>query len=190
MSLIIKKIVLGSLSTNCYILSCENSGNTFIIDPEENPKPIIDYIFRNEFVPKGIILTHGHPDHLKGVKTLKGELGIWLAMHTDDVPMAKLMRINTIDKILKDGDILNLGRPQFKVIHTPGHSPGSICLYGEGVLFSGDTLFNSGVGRTDLPGGSSQALEESLINKIFTLPDETIVYPGHGPETTIAREKI
>jgi glyoxylase-like metal-dependent hydrolase (beta-lactamase superfamily II) len=189
MPLTIKKIQVGLLGTNCYVISCEISGNTFIVDPGDSPRIISNYISRNEFIPKAIILTHGHFDHLGAVKTLKGELNVPLFMHRSDIPMLEFADIDSADKNLNDGDILELGREKFKVIHTPGHSKGSICLLGDGVLFSGDTLFMSGVGRTDLPGGSSSELEDSLRNKLFILPPETIVYPGHGPETTIGNER-
>jgi len=189
MPAIIKKITVGSLSTNCYITSCEHTGNTFIIDPGDDPQPIINYIFRNEFIPKGIILTHGHPDHTGAVKVIKGELNAPLRINQKDVFMLAPAGIKQVEGYLTDGEILPLGRLEFSVIHTPGHSPGSVCIYGEGVLFSGDTLFRHGVGRTDLPGGSPEELEDSLGNKVLVLPGETIVYPGHGPETTIGNER-
>ncbi len=189
MALIIKTIKVGILETNCYIISCEVSGNTFIIDPGDNPRSIVNYISRNEFIPKAIILTHGHADHLGALKILKGELNLDLFMHRDDLPMLKAAGIDSVDKYLVDGDVLELGREKLKVIYTPGHSKGSICLLGDGVLFSGDTLFMSGVGRTDLAGGSILELENSLRNKLFILPSETIVYPGHGSFTTIGNER-
>lgn len=181
MALIIKKIVVGPLEVNCYIVSCEVTGHTFVIDPGDNPKAIMNYIYRNEFIPKLIILTHGHPDHTSGVKTIRGELGVPVAIH-------KLDEIDDAGRYLVDREILELGREKLTVIHTPGHTPGSVCLSGEGVLFSGDTLFKDGVGRTDLPGGSWEELENSLKKRIFVLPAETVVYPGHGPDTTIGDE--
>lgn len=186
MALIIKKIVVGPIQTNCYIVSCEISGHTFIIDPGDSPKRIINYIRRDEFIPRGIILTHGHPDHTGGVKVLRGELGIPVMLHPND---SQMLEAQGIDKYLIHGEFLDLGRSRFLVIHTPGHTPGSVCIYGESILFSGDTLFKDGVGRTDLPGGSAQELEDSLKNKIFVLPPKTKVYPGHGPETVISEER-
>lgn len=193
MSLIIKKITVGPLDTNCYILSCEYTGHTFIIDPGDNPKAILDYLHRNEFIPKSIVLTHGHPDHIGAVKILSGELGVSFMIHPNDAKMVKEIfnycrNTGGKEKHLVDREFLELGREKLNVIHTPGHTPGSVCILGEGILFSGDTLFKGGVGRTDLPGGSNKELENSLRNKIFILPLNTIVYPGHGPETTVGEE--
>lgn len=188
MPAIIKKTQVGPLSTNCYIVSCEISGKTFIIDPGDGPKVIINYISRNEFIPSAIILTHGHHDHIGAVKTIRGELGIPVFMHKEDLKMLKLVNIDSVDRYLTDKAVLDLGRESFTVIHTPGHTRGSICILGNGILFSGDTLFKNGIGRTDLPGGSDVEMENSLRNKLFVLPKETIVYPGHGPETTIGDE--
>lgn len=188
MSLIIKKITVGPLDTNCYIVSCEYTGQTFVIDPGNNPKGILNYIHRNEFTPKAVLLTHGHPDHIGGVKIISGELRVPVMIHRDDADMLKFVNIDTTNRYLVDRELLELGRDRLTIIHTPGHTPGGVCILGEGILFSGDTLFKDGVGRTDLPGGASKELEGSLKNKIFILQPKTKVYPGHGPETTIGDE--
>lgn len=191
MALIVQKLIVGLLQTNCYLISCEISGHTFVIDPGDSPKRIINYIRRNEFIPKGILLTHGHPDHTGGTKILRNELGAPVMIHPKDSQMLPLIGIETADKYLVHGEFLDLGRIRFLVIHTPGHTPGSICIYfsGQDILFSGDTLFKGGVGRTDLPGGEAKQLEDSLRNRVLTLPLDTQVYPGHGPETVISKER-
>ena len=191
MALIIQKFVVGLLQTNCYLVSCEITGHTFVIDPGDSPRRIIDYIRRNEFIPKGILLTHGHPDHTGGTKILRNELGVPVMIHPKDSQMLRLIGIETADKYLVHGEFLDLGRIRFVVIHTPGHTPGSVCIYfsEQNVLFSGDTLFKGGVGRTDLPGGQAKQLEDSLKNRVLELPPDTEVYPGHGPETVISKER-
>lgn len=188
MALIIHKFVVGPLATNCYLVSCEYTGFTNIIDPGDNPAAIINYLRRNEFIPQRIILTHGHPDHGGAVRDLRNQLGLKVMIHPADKFMLAPVGIPEADRHLTPGEFLPLGRSKFLVIHTPGHSPGSICLQTERILFSGDTLFKDGVGRTDLPGGSWAQLQESLTNKLFILSPETKVYPGHGPETTIGYE--
>ena len=191
MALIIQKFVVGLLQTNCYLVSCEITGHTFVIDPGDSPRRIIDYIRRNEFIPKGILLTHGHPDHTGGTKILRNELGVPVMIHPKDSQMLRLIGIETADKYLVHGEFLDLGRIRFLMIHAPGHTPGSVCVYfsEQNVLFSGDTLFKGGVGRTDLPGGQAKQLEDSLKNRVLGLPPDTEVYPGHGPETVISKER-
>lgn len=190
MPFVVKKIAVGQLDTNCYVISCETTGNTFIVDPGDNPNAISNYILRNEFIPKAIVLTHGHPDHTGAVKVLKGQFGIPVMLHQGDIYMLKLINMDKVDRYLVDKELLELGREKLTVIHTPGHTPGSVCVLGDKILFSGDTLFKNGVGRTDLPGGSGKELEDSLKNKIFILPHNTVVYPGHGMETTIGGEVL
>ncbi len=189
MALIVRKFVVGSLATNCYVVSCENTGFTYIIDPGDNAAGIINYLRRNEFIPKGIILTHGHLDHGGAVRDLRNQLRLRLMIHSADTFMLAPMGIPAADEHLVPGEFLPLGRDKLLVIHTPGHSPGSVCLHTGMKLFSGDTLFKDGVGRTDLPGGSWPQLQASLADRLFTLPPATEVYPGHGPSTTIGREK-
>ncbi len=138
-------------------------------------------------------------DHVGSLERIREHTGAPLAMHPDDVPMlegngrffanAPSRSPKAPDRLLKDGDRLSIGDMAFTVLHTPGHSPGGISLAGEGVVFSGDTLFNCGIGRTDFPGCSYEELMESIVNKLLSLPDDTIVYPGHGPSSTIGDER-
>ena len=147
-----------------------------------------------------VILTHGHPDHLAGLKEVKEATGAEIMVHSGDADYhaqsALAMAFGFYcpappppDRLLNDGDIIDIGGLSFNVIHTPGHSPGGICLIGHGVLFSGDILFNYGIGRFDLPGGDYEQLLNSLQSKLMALSDETVVYPGHGPQTTIGIER-
>ena len=202
--MIIDKLVLGPFSTNCYIVGSESSRAGIIIDPADDAKTILDRVKGLELDIKIIILTHGHIDHVGALKAVKEATGAEMAIHTDDAKSLRGLRgwLQSFlvpgltyplppppDRLLKDGDSINVAGLSFKVLHTPGHTPGGICLLGEGIVFSGDTLFNYGIGRTDLPGGSYNQLLESIRTKLMTLPDDTIVYPGHGPETTISAER-
>lgn len=147
---------------------------------------------------KYILLTHGHFDHIAGIRPNpdikiymhKADLG-WLESVNTYMPMMGMpeMTVPTIDRYVEDGDIIKLGNKEIKVIHTPGHTQGGVCYYTDGVLFSGDTIFRESVGRCDLEGGNFDQIVESIENKIFTLPPETVIYPGHGKPTTVAWEK-
>jgi hydroxyacylglutathione hydrolase len=194
-------IPVGCLETNCYLVYSENSKECAIIDPGEDAVKIIDMIERHFLDPIMIINTHGHFDHVGANKDVKDNFNIPLLIHPFDVPMlemakeaAKLYGIEAEnspppDRLIHDGDIIEIGKDSLTVIHSPGHSPGSISLYQEGILFSGDTLFCRGVGRTDIPGGSWEILKSSIKNQLFTLPENTLVLPGHGPKTYIGQEK-
>lgn len=205
----IKTVVVGELETNCYIISDEQ--NCAIIDPGADAEKILKMIGDSSPFPKGqthstprrdvgavnvsvpiIILTHAHPDHLGAVGEVAGKLKCQIYMHSLDSEWLKHMFGSSFPGLhnAEDGEIIKIGSLKLKIIHTPGHTPGSICLYmeEEGIVFSGDTLFAEGVGRTDLPGGDESALRSSLKN-ILGLPGLVKVYPGHGPDTIIKKER-
>ncbi|GAI29399.1 unnamed protein product [marine sediment metagenome] len=198
--MILKKVVVGPLGSNCYIVGSESNKEGMIIDPGDEAEVILRKVKDLGLEIRSIVLTHGHIDHIGALKEVKEATGAEVAIHTDEAKSLQGQSSSTLlglayptplppDRLLQDGDSLDISDLHFWVLHTPGHSPGGICLSGEGVVFSGDTLFNCGIGRTDLPGGNSSQLMNSIHTKLIVLPDSTIVYPGHGPETTIGTER-
>ena len=202
--MLLKALELGPFLANCYIVGSEKTKEGFILDPVAEAETIMDNVRQLGLTIKLIVATHSHPDHIMALHQIKAETGAPFAMHEAESTggmtqgMARIMGLLMSgsfgsppkpDRLLKEGDIIEVGDLRFAVLHTPGHSPGGISLYGHGVVFSGDTLFNFGIGRTDFPGCSYKELMESIQNKLMTLPDETIVLPGHGPQTTIATER-
>jgi hydroxyacylglutathione hydrolase len=197
--MIFEKLEVGPLGTNCYIAGDETTKQGIIIDPGDEPGTIMAAVSRLGLKIETIVLTHGHPDHTAALADVKKETGAKIAIHADDADILKDRMLSAFlgmphkamplpDRLLEDGDIISTGRLNFTVIHTPGHTPGGICLYGEGVLFSGDTLFQEGIGRADL-GGDYDELINSIRRKLMTLDDKIVVYPGHGPQTTIGYER-
>jgi glyoxylase-like metal-dependent hydrolase (beta-lactamase superfamily II) len=198
-------VAKGLVDTNCYIVSCPETGKAAVIDPgafkQAEIEAILDIVRRHQLKPECIINTHGHADHIAGNGELQRRTGAPVMIHTYDSIMLTSSQQNgslllDVDitspkpaRLLSDGDTIQVGSVPFKVLHTPGHTQGSICLYTGEVLFSGDTLFAGSVGRTDLPGGSERDIIHSIKEKLMILPDETLVRPGHGPRTTIGREK-
>jgi glyoxylase-like metal-dependent hydrolase (beta-lactamase superfamily II) len=188
---------------NGYLLWDDASSLAMVIDPDMTGEVLLNMIKRRELKLDTIVLTHGHFDHIASVNRL---LELFphakLMVHRLDAPFladpelnlsswqGREIRVRQEVQVLEDGDILSVGEETLRVLHTPGHTPGSICLYTPGVLFSGDTLFKLSVGRCDLPGGDMRKLLSSVREKLFTLPDETKVYPGHGPATTISDERV
>jgi glyoxylase-like metal-dependent hydrolase (beta-lactamase superfamily II) len=199
--LIIRKLEVGPIMANCYIVGCEETKQAAVIDPGDDADRILMTLAEAELKAKYLINTHGHFDHVGANKRMKDATGAQIAVHPDDEPMlsdlskhAAMFGLKTenspsADIHLKDGETITFGNITFEVIHTPGHSPGGICLYTPGHLFVGDTLFMGSIGRTDLPGGDYDTLISSIKTKLLNLDEKTIVYPGHGPETSIANEK-
>jgi len=195
----VRRLVLGPLQTNCYLVACPETLDALVIDPADSSDRILREIERQKLRVTRILLTHGHPDHVGAAAALREATGAQLLLHDSDarlleehghfygIPVGQL-RLLEPDSRLKGGEELMVGNMVASVIHTPGHTPGSVTLRLADVLFTGDTLFAQGVGRVDLPGGNLDMLLESL-RRLFTLPERLVVYPGHGPSTTIGEEK-
>lgn len=188
----VQQITVGNMAVCCYILSCDQTKEAVIIDPGGDEDKILSYCRENNLSVKYIIDTHGHPDHVCGNGRIKEETGAEIVMHKQDAiffwqpevkeyfSMLGLPESPEPDKLVDDGDTITFGNESLKIMHTPGHTPGGICLYSEPNCFTGDTLFVGGVGRTDFPGGSTQELLQSIKGKLLTLPPDTVVWPGHG----------
>lgn len=197
----LKRFVLGMIQENCYVVSCSQTKKGFIVDPGIYSPQVMEYIQENNIDIEFIILTHAHGDHIGGLKETAEKLNIPIYIHKDEDTILKNAGKNystaifgkeiemDSDRLLKDGEVIELGEMNLKIIHTPGHTPGGICIYVGNSLLSGDTLFAESVGRTDFPYCSTDALIRSIREKLFILPDDTTVYPGHGLETTIGHEK-
>jgi hydroxyacylglutathione hydrolase len=198
--MIIKKFVVGPLESNCFLVIEESSKECFITDPGDEPDRIVDFINENKLKVKYLICTHAHFDHVAAVPELQKETGAKIVIHKSDLPIYENSEEHAAlwgfeidplprpDIFISDGDKIDIGNMHFEILHTPGHSPGGICIYGEGIVITGDTLFAGAVGRTDLPGGDILKLKASF-QRLMSLPSEIRVLPGHGPETTIGREK-
>ncbi|MCS7198784.1 MAG: MBL fold metallo-hydrolase [Caldimicrobium sp.] len=204
----IETLIVGPLQVCCYILHDEVTKEAVIIDPGDADPRILKRISELRLTPKFILGTHGHPDHILGVDYLREKLEIPFLLHQSDADFFRIREnFQTFklwgfpenpnpDRELKEGDSLSLGEIEIRVIHTPGHSPGSVCFYlpKEGILFTGDTLFVGGVGRADLPGGNYRQLIKTIKERLLSLPEETVIYPGHdygpSPTSTIKRERL
>ena len=202
---------VGPLQCNCSVIGDEISREAMVIDPGDDIADIVAIIEKHHLTVKQIVITHAHIDHVGGLSKLRQYTGAPILMHRDDLPLYQGMEVQAaflgvatpeiteVDQLLKEGDALSWGSFEASVIHTPGHTPGSVCLYlpkDAGAvaipvprLFAGDTLFAGSIGRTDLWGGSMDQITDSLRGKLMQLPDDTIVYPGHGRLTSIGQER-
>lgn len=200
--MIIRQLTLGQLQTNCYIASCERTHEAIVIDPGDEVGRILADIERFKLKVTHILNTHAHFDHIGANAALVKATGAPLAIHGLDVPLLKerggakyfgfeIPQSPDPDVLLEDGSKIPFGKYTLRTLFTPGHTPGHVSFYeaAEGALFDGDVLFAGGVGRTDLPGGDQRRLMESIESQLLTLPDETVVYSGHGPTTTIGQER-
>jgi len=199
--MILQKYVVGPLENNCFIIADEISKEAFVVDPADEPDRILDFIGENQLKVKYIICTHAHFDHVGALVDIKEATAALVVLHKDELFLYRNVNKQAAmwgfsaeslpepDMLVSEGDVLELGAIRFEIFHAPGHSPGGICLYGGGILVTGDTLFAGSVGRTDLPGGDVELLKKSF-RRLIALPEEVRVLPGHGPETTIRKEKI
>ena len=200
--MIVTSLPTGPLEVNCYIVGSENTSKAAVIDPGGHVDSILEILRQHDLTLTMVINTHGHFDHIGANRALIEKTGCELLIHQDDAPLlgraaehAALFGLSSSrspepTRLLTDGDMIVLGDLSIRVIHTPGHSPGGVCLHVGDCLFVGDTLFSGSIGRTDLPGGNHQQLISNIKEKLLCLADETKVYPGHGPATTIGQEKI
>ena len=199
--MILEILTVGALETNCYILGDEETRQGVIIDPGGDSEIIEEHLKKLRLKLKYIILTHGHVDHIGALSQLKKATKAEILIHSEDSPMLYDPNQNLsifsgdriiatkADKLLEEGDIIQCGGIQLEVLHTPGHTPGGISLVTDKMIFTGDALFCGSIGRTDFPGSSYQKLINSIKEKLLSKDDDFIVYPGHGPSSTIGEER-
>jgi glyoxylase-like metal-dependent hydrolase (beta-lactamase superfamily II) len=205
MSTVIQEVIpVGLLQCNCYILGDENTGEAVVIDPGDEVERVQEVLQRHRLLPKYIVATHAHIDHVGGIEKLARSSGAAVMMHQEDLPLYQNLAMQAaflgmrppgtveVDQFLRDGDHVRWATHALEVLHTPGHSPGSLSLYLPGDdhrIFSGDTLFQASIGRTDLWGGSYDEILASIAGKLLSFADHTPVFPGHGPATSIGEER-
>lgn len=202
--MLIESVVVGAFQCNCLILADEDTRQAIVIDPGDEPERVLDIIRHYDLTVRFTLHTHAHLDHIMGTRALKQALGPELLLHAADAFLYDRLveqaaqfgwRVDEpvpIDRFIAEGDDVPFGHAHVTVLHTPGHTPGSVCFQMPGeapILFAGDTLFAGSIGRTDLPGGSYESIIQSIREKVLPLREDTIVYPGHGPRTTIWEEK-
>lgn len=200
-NLILETKPVGPFWMNTYVVGCARTREAIIIDPGDEPEVILDFLARHHLVPQYILCTHGHVDHVGAVAAIREATGAPICLHPEDLFLYERaaewgalfgLRVRpgpTPDRWLSDGDQLSFGMYRVKAIHTPGHTPGGMSFLLDDLLFVGDTLFAGSVGRTDLPGGSWSALMRSITEKLLPLGDHIRVLSGHGPETTLGKER-
>lgn len=199
--MILQTLLVGPLGVNCYIIGDEGTRDAMIVDPGGNGGEIIANVERLRLRVQAIVNTHAHFDHVLGLTQVRSALHAPFLLHADDVQLLASVQKSAAsfgmhidqpappDRLLSDGEEIAAGGLVFRVLHTPGHTPGGICLLQDKNVFVGDTLFQGSIGRTDFPGGDFATLMKSIRDKLLPLPDETVVYPGHGAATTIGEEK-
>lgn len=199
--MLLMRLVVGPLQVNCFIVADETTKEAVVIDPGDDAQEILAMVRQKGLTVRSIVNTHAHFDHVSANRALKEATGAELLLHEGDAQMlatvpltAKMFGMTApssppADRFLKHGDVITAGGISLTVLHTPGHSPGGICLLGDGFVFTGDALFESSIGRTDLPGGDLMTLINAIKEHLMTLPDETQVFCGHGPATTIGAER-
>ncbi len=199
--MIFERLVVGPFGVNCYIWGDENTHEAIIIDPGGNARDILAAIKQQQLEVKVIVNTHAHFDHVVALNDIRAATHAPFLLHADDASILAMAQKNAAsfglhipqpapaDRLLHDGDEVQVSGITLRVQHTPGHTPGGICLLGDKVVFTGDTLFQAGIGRTDLPGGDYGTLMRSIGDKLLALPADTVVYPGHGDKTSIGAER-
>ncbi|MBI3742398.1 MAG: MBL fold metallo-hydrolase [Chloroflexi bacterium] len=200
--MMLETIVVGALAVNCYLVGDEKTGEAIVIDPGGDARAILAALASHHWIARAIVNTHAHFDHVGALSEVRVATGAPFYLHAADIEILSYAQASAArfglaipqpappEKILQESDVVSVGSISLRVLHTPGHTPGGICLVQDKIVFAGDTLFKASIGRTDFSGGDYATLMKSIGDKLFPLADETIVYPGHGPATTMAEEKM